>query len=475
MADKLKVTQTLKNVMGFSDAEANLVVTNQFMWGQVSQFLDNNKGRFATFSDPNSVAANGNRTQITIGKGSNSSTDKVRTLGHELGHALFHKEQFNDIKTFKSADSYADSRAIGEGYAILNEYKWYKLTSQKIAPVYDVENEKNFNKTQINFITQIETWKKQNLSDESIVKLLAKYNSNMTPNGVPDLTYGQYARWQWLADGSKTSLVADRAELKLPTTTGQEIKTLTKFKLYGDESNNVIDGEKLAPEMKIGLFMYGNSGNDTIYGNNYNDTILGGLGNDTLSGRNGNDILGGNAGIDTIYGGAGNDTLYGGVGNDILYGDNVKSLDKLLTYNDLLDGGAGLDKLFGGAGFDTYRFHKKDLNTKEIDIIEDSDGKGRIEVDGIKLDTLKWGMTTANNWKSADGQFTLKLVKTDLTVFTKIGNSMIETAVIKDFQNGELGLNLPSKAQARSVDEFSYRDSSHSSVSFDESNSYLIL
>lgn len=463
MADKQSVFKTLVSI-GFTSQEANTVVNNSVMWNQVSQFLDKNKGRLSTFADAKAEGANGNPHSITIGRANKS---KITTLGHELGHALSaNKAQFSDVKTFKSVDNYINATSMGEGEAILNEYKWAKLIGVDLYK--SVENKGNFTHSLVNIVKNVDDWKKQNLSEQAIISKLADYNKNMTPSGMiqsypgePIPTYEQYAQWKWLTDRTKTSLPANMDELKLSNTPGEQIKTLTKFKLYGDETNNIIDGEKLAPEMKIGLLMYGNNGDDTIYGNAYNDTILGGSGNDTLSGRNGNDILGGNDGNDIIYGGAGNDTLKGGIGNDTLYGDNVKSLDKKLTYDDVLDGGSGINKLFGGAGFDTYVFAKSDIKVKETDTIEDVDGKGRIEIDGIKLDTLKWSMTTANNWKSADGQFTLKLVKTDLTVSTKIGNSMIETAVIKDFQNGELGLNLPSKAQTRSVDEFSYRDSSN--------------
>jgi hypothetical protein len=109
--------------------------------------------------------------------------------------------------------------------------------------------------------------------------------------------------------------------------------------------------------------------------------MLGGYNKDTLTGGTADDLLVGNADNDTLNGGGGNDTLLGGADNDTLNGDD--GADMLLggIGNDTLDGGADNDILHGGEGDDTYTF-KADYGT---DIIFDSDGSGKIEVNGQTL------------------------------------------------------------------------------------------
>lgn len=55
---------------------------------------------------------------------------------------------------------------------------------------------------------------------------------------------------------------------------------------------------------RIGGFIYGNTGDDTLYGNNYRDTLIGGDGNDLLDGGFSQDtyvMLSGELGVDTIW------------------------------------------------------------------------------------------------------------------------------------------------------------------------------
>ena len=97
--------------------------------------------------------------------------------------------------------------------------------------------------------------------------------------------------------------------------------------------------------------------------------------------------------VDVMLGGAAGDTLTGGVAGDLLLGG---------AGVDTLDGGPDNDTLIGGAGADVYRF----TGTFGHDVIEDSGGDGRIEVDG---NPLPQGMKVAgrdNVWTSAGGTFT---------------------------------------------------------------------
>ena len=89
-------------------------------------------------------------------------------------------------------------------------------------------------------------------------------------------------------------------------------------------------------------------------------------------GGDGNDGLRGGKLADHLYGGDGNDTLSGDSGADYIEGNQG---------NDTLEGGKDSDTLVGGAGDDTYKFTSGD----GWDWIEDSDGKGHIELAGVTL------------------------------------------------------------------------------------------
>ncbi len=140
--------------------------------------------------------------------------------------------------------------------------------------------------------------------------------------------------------------------------------------LYGGSGNDRMFGGTGNDEL------HGDAGDDIVYGQQGNDTLHGGAGNDVLHGGDGDDLLDGDdatpdaAGDDVLYGGAGNDILVGGLGNDTLHGEDD---------DDVLMGGAGNDWLYGGAGHDTYVFS----GSFGADVIEDSDGDGVIQVEGI--------------------------------------------------------------------------------------------
>ena len=93
------------------------------------------------------------------------------------------------------------------------------------------------------------------------------------------------------------------------------------------------------------LFLFGDTGNDSLLGGLGNDKLYGANGIDTLSGGAGQDTLSGDAGNDNLFGDAGNDSLFGNLGNDNLSGG---------TGNDTLIGGAGGDNLTGGTGADLF-------------------------------------------------------------------------------------------------------------------------
>lgn len=160
------------------------------------------------------------------------------------------------------------------------------------------------------------------------------------------------------------------------------------------------------------------------------DHLYGGAGNDTLSGGQGADYLQGDADADSLDGGEGADMLYGGAGADTLAG------------------GAGNDLLRGGADADTYQFS----GAWGDDVIEDSDGAGSIEVDGMGTlsgaGALKLG--DKNIWKTQDWTVTYALVATTngrsdlLIAFAGRG----DTLTVRNWQPGNLGITLTAEVTA---------------------------
>jgi len=123
------------------------------------------------------------------------------------------------------------------------------------------------------------------------------------------------------------------------------------------------------------------SGN-TLLGDGEADLLVGGGGVDVLSGGSGSDVLVGLGGVDALDGGAGEDRLYGGSGDDVL------------------SGGTDADYLYGGAGVDQYLFSSADGGR---DIVDDSDGSGAIQIDGVSVSTKSFLRTSDNGWRSTDG------------------------------------------------------------------------
>ena len=104
-----------------------------------------------------------------------------------------------------------------------------------------------------------------------------------------------------------------------------------------------------------------------LFGGEGYSTLNGGEYGDHLYGMGGADALNGNGGDDWIEGGEGADIIDGGAGKDVLIGGYTK--DKVDAQSDMLK---------GGADFDTYI-------SGNMDIISDSDGKGRVYFEGKLL------------------------------------------------------------------------------------------
>ncbi|HEX6706225.1 MAG TPA: calcium-binding protein [Albitalea sp.] len=135
---------------------------------------------------------------------------------------------------------------------------------------------------------------------------------------------------------------------------------------------------------------FGSAGANQRNGGGLSDRLFGGAGNDTLNGLGGTDYIEGNSGADLLDGGEGNDVLLGGEDDDTI------------------DGGLGNDVLKGGTGSDTYKFF---AGNGASDTIEDADGKGRIDVDGIGLITGANANRVAENaWQTIDKRINYTLI-----------------------------------------------------------------
>ncbi|QKF71488.1 calcium-binding protein [Campylobacter geochelonis] len=111
-------------------------------------------------------------------------------------------------------------------------------------------------------------------------------------------------------------------------------------------------------------YIYGGKGKDTITVGNGNNTINAGDGDDAITAGNGDNYIATGKGKDTITTGNGNNTIYAGLGKDSI--TTGSGDDKLYAGDD-----KDADELSGGSGDDEY-------HVSANDIINDSDGKGRV-------------------------------------------------------------------------------------------------
>jgi Ca2+-binding RTX toxin-like protein len=178
---------------------------------------------------------------------------------------------------------------------------------------------------------------------------------------------------QWLVDRAMLlTAISARGQLQgvadhpaLPTDRAYEFHyidgTGTEQILIAENTARLGGNTRPVPRQQV---YFGGSDNDSFTADPNNGRgvrMFGGDGDDTLNGADKDDYLEGNNGNDVLRGGSGNDALVGGSGNDTL------------------DGGTGNDWLYGGAGHDTYVFS----GSFGADVIEDSDGDGVIQVEGI--------------------------------------------------------------------------------------------
>ncbi|UQZ88783.1 hypothetical protein C4J81_06020 [Deltaproteobacteria bacterium Smac51] len=264
--------------------------------------------------------------------------------------------------------------------------------------------------------------------------------------------------------------------------------------IYGQAGNDLLDGgegdDKLFGDNDpLGIERFGLNlvyadgssaeGDDQIYGGAGADFLWGGGGNDTLYADEkfvlgqrvrinsryddqGNLRVGDNS-RDRLYGGEGDDTLVAGTGGDQLYGENGRdTLYADIASNALLDGGDDDDTLviglgqnntfLGGAGKDTYCFDYEVLSSSQgMDIISDSDGRWRLSVDSIIIDSHTPGLRAVADGKWRIGNVEIAVSGNDLLIYAiaagdndsgaPVGKKVIFTNAA--IQGGFVEMNLP--------------------------------
>ncbi|RYZ94474.1 MAG: hypothetical protein EOP47_27775, partial [Sphingobacteriaceae bacterium] len=137
-----------------------------------------------------------------------------------------------------------------------------------------------------------------------------------------------------------------------------------------------------------------------------------------------------------IFGGLSADHIEGGDIGDKLYGGKG---------DDIIEGGKGSDYIEGGEGSDTYIFNTADNYGN--DIIFDSDGEGKIVLDGITITTGK--RLSRFLWESTDGIYHIAVVP-DIPVNGIQRNKLImakkndpkNAITILNWEDGNLGITL---------------------------------
>lgn len=128
---------------------------------------------------------------------------------------------------------------------------------------------------------------------------------------------------------------------------------------------------------------------------------------------------------DVAIGGAQGDVLRAGSGSDYLVGG---------AGDDMLDGGVGYDMLLGGEGNDTYAFTSGEIN----DTILDTDGNGKITVDGVPLTGGK--KRDDHYWISDDKVWGYLLTAGGDLVISK--GSSLDRIIVQGWVNDQLGIHL---------------------------------
>jgi hypothetical protein len=161
--------------------------------------------------------------------------------------------------------------------------------------------------------------------------------------------------------------------------------------------------------------LYGLGGNDNLYGGDKSDILDGGNEGDTLKGNGGIDLLIGGSGDDTLEGGPDKDILDGGPGNDTYLFDSQSGHDIIEKYNAFTLG--------------------------------DADGVIKYDNEVVDGSGAKKLSPNANIFYDKDNEIRYSLVDRTLTIEFEENHKVVSSVTIKDFVNGNLGINLPTDVE----------------------------
>lgn len=204
----------------------------------------------------------------------------------------------------------------------------------------------------------------------------------------------------------------------------------TLIELYVDDADQA--GVPMRPDVDT-IVIKAISG--VVIGSSNDDAVIGSLGDDYILGGEGNDYLAGGEGNDKLSGGVGHDVLLGGVGTDTL------------------EGGEGSDLLYGGGGADEYVF----AGNYGSDWIKDSDGVGRITVNGQNLpgsNAKKIGVNVYGD-RSAGWWFTKTNIQVDGSsdLLIQKDGDRDNSITIRNWKNGQLGITLSETQEEQQVSQ----------------------
>ncbi|WP_369938892.1 XVIPCD domain-containing protein [Xanthomonas medicagonis] len=131
-------------------------------------------------------------------------------------------------------------------------------------------------------------------------------------------------------------------------------------------------------------------------------------------------------------------------GEDLLMGQGGNDLLRSHGGDDILIGGQGRDRMEGGDGRDTYVIGAGDT-------VMDSDGVGEVRWGGKQLTGgSRSESDPANTYRSDDGRFIYALENNNLSITDTLATDQArrERAVIENFHNGQLGIDLSEQARS---------------------------
>jgi trimeric autotransporter adhesin len=255
-------------------------------------------------------------------------------------------------------------------------------------------------------------------------QLRASGGSSMQMNFTDQWLTDRAGFLNWSATFNQLN-IGNNQLLKTPATT-QSLQLIDKAK--GKELSVLSSSGTSDPAFLV----FGSDAAETLDGGALSDRLYGQNGNDTLRGNGGNDWLEGNAGADSLLGDAGRDVLLGGSGDDVLRG------------------GLDMDFMLGGADTDTY---VQDLGDGLAEV-QDQDGLGKLQIAGYETGLPSLMKVSDSVWRSADEKVTVSKVASEVAgkshlVIAIAGRQ--DVVVVRDWQEGELGITLGSNALAAPV------------------------